>query len=124
MEDRHTLSEPRFLEGHQTMELTWEVDIYRHGVAEPVDTILVSNTVLPPRFNKKGKILWRLPTEPGKIVRLFLIWFKAGLVIFFSMIFFNMSVLCFMVLLYVIMRISFSFRAKSLRRPYAYTYIQ
>jgi len=69
MEDRHTISEPRIHHSNnKNHELTWEVDIYRHGVLQPIDTILISNTVLPPRKNKKGKILWKLPTEEGILV--------------------------------------------------------
>lgn len=66
MEDRHTISEPRIHDISQ--ELTWEVDIYRDGVAQPIDTVIISDRVLPPRTNKKGKIVWKLPTEPGKMV--------------------------------------------------------
>ena len=68
MEERHTISEPRILSSDAT-ELTWEVDIYRIGVSQPIDKIVISDTVLPPRINRKGKVLWRLPTEPGKVVR-------------------------------------------------------
>jgi len=64
MEGRHTISDPR----ETTINgCSWEVDIYREGVDEPIDTIIISDETLPPRKNKRGKIVWRLPTEEGKL---------------------------------------------------------
>jgi hypothetical protein len=65
-EERHYISEPRIC--HTPTELAWEVDIYRKGVEDKIDTVVITQKVLPPRLNKKGKVLWKLPTEPGKIV--------------------------------------------------------
>ena len=45
----------------------WEVDIIRDG-SVIVDTFVLNNEVLPPRKNKKGKVLWCLPSDPDKTV--------------------------------------------------------
>lgn len=68
MDERHTFSEPRLIDSNA---LKWDLDIYRKGVNDPVETILLSDETLPPRLNKRGKIVWRLPTDPGKLVRNF-----------------------------------------------------
>lgn len=64
MEDRHTISEPRI---KSPDSLAWLVDIYRHGVDEPVDTIEISEANLPPR-KRKGKVVWRLPSDHSRLV--------------------------------------------------------
>lgn len=64
MEERHTISEPRLL---SSTHLSWLVDITREGVHEPVDTIEINENTLPPR-KKKGKIVWRLPSDAEKLV--------------------------------------------------------
>jgi hypothetical protein len=64
MEERHAVSEPRLLSSTQP---SWVVDITREGVDEPVDTIEINETTLPPR-KKKGKIVWRLPSDAEKMV--------------------------------------------------------
>jgi len=64
MDERHTFSEPRLIDSNA---LKWDLDIYRKGVNDPVETILLSDETLPPRLNKRGKIVWRLPTDPGKL---------------------------------------------------------
>uniref|UniRef100_A0A6S8XWT2 NTF2 domain-containing protein n=2 Tax=Ditylum brightwellii TaxID=49249 RepID=A0A6S8XWT2_9STRA len=71
-EDRHSLSAPRpvsFEEKNEgsSSQLAWEVDVFRAGVDTPVETLRIDDTTLPPRANKKGKIVWRLPTEEGKL---------------------------------------------------------
>eukprot|EP00551_Chaetoceros_affinis_P004482 CAMPEP_0203675876 /NCGR_PEP_ID=MMETSP0090-20130426/22512_1 /ASSEMBLY_ACC=CAM_ASM_001088 /TAXON_ID=426623 /ORGANISM="Chaetoceros affinis, Strain CCMP159" /LENGTH=472 /DNA_ID=CAMNT_0050542227 /DNA_START=44 /DNA_END=1462 /DNA_ORIENTATION=+ len=66
MEDRHTLSDPRPKSPSNT-SLVWLVDIYRKGVSDPVDTIEISNDTLPPRVNKKGKVVWRLPDDRTRL---------------------------------------------------------
>ncbi|KAG7354940.1 hypothetical protein IV203_004296 [Nitzschia inconspicua] len=58
MEDRHYLSEPRPVAGLDIP--TWEVDIMREGVDDPIMTLLVDQNSLPPRKSKK-KIVWKLP---------------------------------------------------------------
>lgn len=63
MEDRHTISEPRI---KSPDSLVWLVDIYRHGVDEPVDTIEISEANLPPR-KRKGKVVWRLPSDHSRL---------------------------------------------------------
>lgn len=71
MEDRHTLSEPRLKttnNDNDTTSLVWLVDIYRKGVTNPVDTIDICDESLPPRLNKKGKVLWRLPSDKDRLV--------------------------------------------------------
>ena len=65
MDDRHTLSEPR---PKSPSTLAWLVDIRREGVDEPIDTIEVSDETLPPR-KKKGKVVWRLPSDHSRLVR-------------------------------------------------------
>ena len=66
MEDRHTVSEPRPIEDESHFP-SWEVDILRDGTVI-VDTFLLNNDVLPPRTNKRGKVLWRLPDSLNKLV--------------------------------------------------------
>ena len=63
MEDRHTVSDPRPVDNTPS----WEVDILREG-SVIVDTILLNNNTLPPRKNKRGKVLWRLPDSLDRIV--------------------------------------------------------
>ncbi len=58
LEDRHFLSDPRPVPG---LELpTWEVDVHREGVEQPILTLRVDQKNLPPR-KKKKKTLWKLP---------------------------------------------------------------
>ena len=58
LEDRHFLSDPRPVPG---LDLpTWEVDVHREGVEQPILTLKVDAKVLPPR-KKKKKTLWKLP---------------------------------------------------------------
>jgi len=64
MKDRHTISDPRETTTH---DCSWEVDIYRKGVNEPIDSIIISDETLPPRKNKRGKIVWRLPVDQGTL---------------------------------------------------------
>lgn len=66
MTDRHSLSEPRICPTATEDELSWEVDVYRENVTDPIETLTINDTTLPPRV-RKGKIVWRLPTEPGKL---------------------------------------------------------
>lgn len=93
IEDRHALSEPRFLppatpqaetavaearllhpklpasgsSSHKkNLQRPYEgpvflVDVFRIGVDDPVDAVVITDETLPPRKNKKGKIAWRLP---------------------------------------------------------------
>ena len=69
MEDRHVLSAPRLQQQQPSSNLlVWLVDIYRKGVSDPIDTIEISNETLPPRVNKKGKVVWRLPTDDSRLV--------------------------------------------------------
>jgi hypothetical protein len=65
MEDRHSISEPRPIHGKNYAE--WEIDILRDDTVI-VDTFIINNEVLPPRTNKKGKVLWRLPDTVDKLV--------------------------------------------------------
>jgi hypothetical protein len=65
MEDRHSVSEPRIVEGSPTP--SWEVDILRDDTVI-VDTVVLNGDVLPPRTNKKGKVVWRLPDSADKMV--------------------------------------------------------
>ena len=58
MEDRHSFSEPRPIFGLKLP--TWEVDVFRAGVEEPVLTLRVDNNTLPPRVRKR-KVVWKLP---------------------------------------------------------------
>ncbi|KAL7549656.1 hypothetical protein ACHAWF_012922 [Thalassiosira exigua] len=67
MEDRHSVSEPRFVENVDESTPAWEVDILRDDTVI-VDTFLLDNDVLPPRTNKKGKVVWRLPDAAKKLV--------------------------------------------------------
>ena len=56
--DRHFLSEPRPVPG---LDLpTWDVDVLREGVEQPILTLRVDCKVLPPR-KKKKKTIWKLP---------------------------------------------------------------
>lgn len=66
MEDRHSISEPRpvFCRGN-SLPPVWEIDVARDGTV--VDTFKLDNEVLPPRRNKKGKIVWRLPDSVEKL---------------------------------------------------------
>ena len=58
LEDRHFLSDPRPV---PNLDLpSWEVDVYREGVEQPILTLLVDAKSLPPR-KKKKKTLWKLP---------------------------------------------------------------
>jgi len=68
MEDRHAVSEPRPVEsnGRDGNLPSWEVDILRDDTVI-VDTFLLNNDVLPPRTNKKGKVVWRLPDTADKL---------------------------------------------------------
>ena len=68
MEDRHTISVPRIKVPNEEMALVWLVDIYRKGVSDPIDTLDITEETLPPRTNKRGKIVWRLPKDPEKLV--------------------------------------------------------
>jgi len=74
MEDRHALSEPRIQSNNkgnkndtQSLVPVWLVDIHRKGVASPIDTIEISEKTLPPR-KKKGKVVWRLPSDHSRLV--------------------------------------------------------
>ncbi|KAL7540547.1 hypothetical protein ACHAXR_012582 [Thalassiosira sp. AJA248-18] len=68
MEDRHTVSDPRSVGiGGDGNLPSWEVDILRDDTVI-VDTFLLNNDVLPPRTNKKGKVVWRLPDKGEKLV--------------------------------------------------------
>ena len=71
MEERHSVSDPRPLlggGGDGVKDIPkWEVDIIRDGNVI-VDTFVVHEEVLPPRKNKKGKVLWRLPDNQDKTV--------------------------------------------------------
>jgi hypothetical protein len=69
MEERHALSQPR-IKSPESGSLVWLVDIHRKGVPDPVDTIEISEETFPPR-KKKGKIVWRLPSDHSRLVRLF-----------------------------------------------------
>jgi hypothetical protein len=66
MEDRHTISEPRRLVNDGGTNLCWEVDILRDD-SLVVDTFVLNSVVLPPRVNKKGKVLWKLPETGDKL---------------------------------------------------------
>lgn len=69
MEDRHTVSEPRPVKKNANDRPCWEVDILRDDTVI-VDTFFLDSDVLPPRINKKGKLLWKLPDTGDKVVRL------------------------------------------------------
>ena len=58
MEDRHYLSDPRPIKGLDL--LTWDVDIMREGVDQPIMTLRLDSQNLPPRTRKK-KVVWQLP---------------------------------------------------------------
>lgn len=60
MEDRHTFSEPRPAHGYD--KLTWNVDVFREGVDDPVLTLVIDADTMPPRMRKK-KVVWRLPED-------------------------------------------------------------
>lgn len=66
MEDRHSISEPRPITRDPTC-VEWEVDILRDDTVI-VDTFVINNEILPPRTNKKGKVLWRLPDSMDRLV--------------------------------------------------------
>lgn len=71
MEDRHSVSKPRPVTGGESDGAkdvpAWEVDIIRDG-SVVVDTFVLNNEILPPRKNKKGKVLWCLPKDLNKTV--------------------------------------------------------
>ena len=74
MEDRHSISEPRPIVRRHIGSSTcveWEVDILRDDTVV-VDTIILTDDVLPPRTNKKGKVVWRLPDSVDKLVSQYL----------------------------------------------------
>ena len=54
----------------------WHVDVYRRGVSDPVDTLLINDETLPPRTNRKGKAVWRLPGDVAKLVSCYLLLIK------------------------------------------------
>ena len=58
MEDRHYLSDPRPIKGLDL--LTWDVDVMREGVDQPIMTLRLDSSNLPPRTRKK-KVVWQLP---------------------------------------------------------------
>jgi hypothetical protein len=58
MEVRHTFSEPRLAVNCE--KLTWNVDVYREGVENPVGTLVINEATMPPRIRKK-KVVWKLP---------------------------------------------------------------
>ncbi|KAL3791174.1 hypothetical protein ACHAWO_013605 [Cyclotella atomus] len=64
MEDRHSISDPRPVRNSTSVE--WEIDILRDETVI-VDTFVLNNDVLPPRTNKKGKVLWKLPDTLDRI---------------------------------------------------------
>lgn len=66
MIDRHSLSEPRICPTATEDDLSWEVDVFRENVPDPIDMLRIDDTTLPPR-TRKGKVVWRLPTEYGKV---------------------------------------------------------
>lgn len=71
MEDRHSVSEPRPVDVNGgdcncNCSPSWEVDILRDSII--VDTFILNKEVLPPRTNKKGKIVWKLPDDGDKLV--------------------------------------------------------
>eukprot|EP00978_Attheya_sp_CCMP212_P040733 scaffold225587_cov41-Attheya_sp.AAC.1 len=68
--ERHFLSEPRISspeDGGGESRLEWEVDVHREGVSEVIETLTINDTTLPPRTNKRGKVLWRLPTDHSRL---------------------------------------------------------
>ena len=66
MEDRHSVSDPLPVDDDGRDFPSWEVDILRDGVI--VDTFILNKEVLPPRTNKKGKVVWKLPDSGEKMV--------------------------------------------------------
>lgn len=64
--ERHTISEPRCLVNDGDANPCWKVDILRDD-SLVVDTFVLNNAVLPPRVNKKGKVLWKLPETGDKL---------------------------------------------------------
>eukprot|EP00804_Cyclotella_cryptica_P026030 CCRYP_019309-RA/>CCRYP_019309-RA protein AED:0.04 eAED:0.04 QI:88/1/1/1/1/1/2/1276/479 len=69
MEDRHSISEPRAIVRRNfgsPSYVEWEVDILRDDTVV-VDTLTLTDEVLPPRTNKKGKVVWRLPDSEDKL---------------------------------------------------------
>lgn len=69
MEDRHCVSVPRPVDSNGSgcnVIPCWEIDILRDG--QVVDTFFLNHDVLPPRTNKRGKIVWKLPETGDKQV--------------------------------------------------------
>lgn len=66
-EDRHTFSEPRPIAGLALP--SWDVDVYRDGVPEPILTLRVDETLLPARKSKKKKVVWQLPETVDQVPR-------------------------------------------------------
>lgn len=66
MEERHSLSEPRICPTATEHNLAWELDVYRENVKDPIETLRIDDESLPPRL-RRGKVVWRLPTVPGKL---------------------------------------------------------
>ena len=60
MEYRHIFSDPRPVYG--CGQLTWNVDVFREGVDDPVFTLDINEETMPPRMRKK-KAVWRLPED-------------------------------------------------------------
>lgn len=58
--DTHSFSSPRPVPDSKVP--TWEVDVLREGVDEPIATLIVNDETLPPRKNRK-KTLWKLPSS-------------------------------------------------------------
>jgi hypothetical protein len=71
-EDRHYFSDPRPIAG---LDLpTWDVDVYREGVPEPILTLRIDPSNLPPRTgggkgSKKKKVVWKLPDGLDQVPR-------------------------------------------------------
>jgi hypothetical protein len=80
--DSHTFTEPELVSrGDDGVEpssspaepepsfpaLEWRVHVLRQGVPEPIGSILINSSTLPPRRNKAGKIVWKLPDEPNQV---------------------------------------------------------
>jgi hypothetical protein len=61
-EERHSFSEPRpLISNNNNDDLpTWQVDVFRDGVSEPVATLVINNDTFPPRY-RKTKVVWKLP---------------------------------------------------------------
>jgi hypothetical protein len=62
-EERSSPTEPQ----PSSPELAWRVHVLRHGVPEPIGSILITSNTLPPRKNKAGKIVWKLPDDPNQV---------------------------------------------------------